>query len=699
MQTTVHLLMAGLVVVDQYLGGPVTAEGTPMPTPPLLATDSGSRLQSVRQAAEDPALQHLVELIKARALRWTANPTLVVPGELGDWWHVCWERLSDVAFAQAVDPDDARAVWLRTEVLRLCALPADAWIGPFFRPRYAPIVGMLETAHVGLGVTTVLELCPDLLDEDDTLTVHAALREKCLLPCERGLLTRETGLDVTANGAPVRVSDYTQNWYWVLLDAFGAVALLLGDSERVETLPARFRRGQALHNADSYGESVQYWGYAALHLTNLWELVQAYRPDLIRRLDQRHGNVIPWLVHSVLFTGQSRSWGPGRYTTMVNFGDSALTGRPPADVLSSVARFAAAGDARAAGLARWLLDVTYGDAELAPTELSSFGFFNQVGWRTIANLPHAAPALSPERADLGLAASFETGTVAVRDRWAEPRAVLAAQTGHATLNVDSHRHDDDGTFVLGYGGEVFFADPGHCCYRLQAYFAAVKAEAHSGWTLRNAEGQELPRPRVPETAVGHRFGPDEVGAAIVFGVDLAPAYPEQVQLARRTWISLLPHVVIVVDDVVASTPVVVESRFVLNNQDNRLRVNEASTSRLVLRRDGAAAKFFRLESDAGGHHDSVAPRRSWSALHDIYHPQPNAPTQGKEGSGVVYTYSTGTPATTVRSVYSIVMAAESTITGWHVHYEDDVVTVTPPDGPAMLVRLTDYVAARTDPAG
>lgn len=661
-----------------------------------VAALQGSRVDMaalLHGAQSEPKVQEIIDVITGRASAWIQNPTLAVPGELGDWWHVSWERLSDVAFAQAASPLPDRAEWLRAEVLRICSLPVDEWVGPFFRPRFSPVVGMLETAHVGLGVATVLELCPGLLDAEETRAVHAALVEKCLLPCERALIAREKGFRaVGVSGAEELVRPDVQNWYWVLLDAYGAVALLTGDADRVAALPERFNFGQRLHNSDSYGESVQYWGYAAIHITNLLELIAAYAPELVEQLTRPHEAMMPWLVQSVMFSGQARELGPGSYTTMVNFADSAYTARPPADVLLSVSRFASASDPVNAGLARWLFDLTYSDTVLAPTELSSFGFFNQVGWRSAVNLLSAAAPLSPAQAALPLAQGFGTGTVVVRDSWTTT-AVLAAQAGHEPLNVDSHRHDDYGSFVLGFGGEVFFTDPGHCSYRLRAYQDAVRFDAHNTWILRDAaSGEPLERSRSYRAAVGKRHGPAASGDAVVFSVDLADLYPATVRLARRTWISILPHIVVIVDTVEADEPVLADTQFVLNNRDNQLTVNEASSSRLVLRRDGAAVKFFRLAAEADGVTHDAPLLRSWSALHDIYQPQVNAPTQGKEGSGVVYTFPGG-PANRFTGVYSVVMSAETDIRGWHINYHDGAVHVSPPAGEDIVVNISDHLPA------
>lgn len=636
------------------------------------------------RAGTDPRFGALVDVVLRRADRWTANPTLVVPGELPDWWHVAWERLGDVAFAQALHPDDRRASWLRSETTRLGGPDVDDWLGPSFRARGDVAVGSLETAHVGLAVSEVLELCPEVLDEADLGAVREALIDRCLLPCERALERFERGAADFRETSGARGA-VLHNWYAVLLDGFAAAAIAVGDEARIGALPERYRRAAGLFDVDSYGESLQYGGYAALHLSNLHELLEAIEPGSLAGSPTAFGGLTAWSAHSLMHLGPRPELGPGRYPTMVNFGDSAVTARPPAEVLAAVARFDAAAAPETAALARWLFDTCYHDPELEPADLSTFGFFSQVGWRALVNLLEAADGRSPAELALPTAQRFTAGTVAARDRWDESQTVLAAQAGHPELAADGHRHDDDGSFVLSHRGELFFTDPGHCSYRLDAYRVAKRATDHSTWSIRGASGP-LDRVRTQGAASGRGPGPTAEDGVIRFSVDLADAYPDAVTRAERTWIAVLPHVVLVVDDIEATEPVTVTSRFVLNDRDHGLRVNEATDTRLVLRRGGAAAKFFQLAALGDGRPAAAQRRREWIALHDIYQPQPNAPTQGKEGSGVVYGYESVEPATRHRAIYSIVLDAEAEIVHWHVSLDDrGRVEVSRPDGTVILV--------------
>ena len=658
------------------------------------ATASRSRVDRSAVLARiyaDESYRQLIDVIETRADRWVANPTLEVPGELADWWHVTWERLGDVAFTQVLKPNPLRGEWIRREILRLCALPVDEWIGPFFRRRGDVPVGALETAHVGLGVADVLELCPDVFSDMEREIVLAALEDHCVLPCERAIegFESQAALYRSSGGES---GTALNNWYAVLLDGFAAAAMAIGDAERVGTLPGRYRRAAALYDVDSYGESVQYSGYAALHLSNLHEMIERRDPQMAAGLPVPYSATMRWLAHSIMFSGPRPEFGSGRYMTMVNFGDSAVTARPPSDVLTSIARLGTGVCNEDAQLARWLFDFCYRDIQVEPSDLSTFGFFSQIGWRTVINLLTAVEARSPQQLGIPIAEGFHTGTVAVRDRWDTPRTVLAAQAGHPALAVDGHRHDDHGSFVLAHRGELLFADPGHCSYRLQAQQTAKRSDSHSTWTIRSASTNEhLERHHAHGSPVGVRTGPTRVEDHTVFSVDLADQYPASITRARRTWITLLPHVVLIVDALEATEAVTVDARFVLNDRDHRLRVNEATGTRLVLRRGEAAAKFFQLAAEADDGAITPTLTRTWSALHDVYQPQPNAPTQGREGSAVVYTFIHPVPTRSHRAIYSIVLDREVRIRGWHVQLDErGIVQIQRPDGSMLAIDPNEH---------
>ena len=592
------------------------------------------------------------------------------------WWHVVWEQLSDVAFAQAIEPTATRARWLHDRLLTIARLDADAWIGPAFRPRTEPRQGQLETAHVAIALTTALELAPDVLDAIETAEVTSMLRSAALPPIEAWLEAREA-------------AGRLNNWYMVMTDGLVAAAFGAGVDRPLRNLPDRLAAMSDLIETDSYGESLQYWGYAALHMVELHARLSRAEPVIARLgLEQRDlddllleplARCLPWVSASMVAM-------PGDLSDLpllaVNLGDSARTWRPPAEVLAVLAARDRA-DPTDATLAAYLLERCYPLAPVpTPSELSTFGFFPSAGWRAVLTAADrvsvADPPLPPA------ATTFSVGTTLIRSN--DPAAtVLAAQTGHPPLRTTSHRHADAGSFVLAYAGRMLLADPGHCTYRLTAYRTATAPHAHSTWTFTTQAGEGIEQRPVESIAGRRPAGPvpivevTDLGELRTFTADLADAYSRPVTLARRTWFTLMPHVVLIHDQIEATEPVAVTTRFVTDNTADALDTNVATPSRLVLRRDGVACKLLRLESltESG---DSAAPvTTSTTALHDTYDPLPLSSGQGREGTGIVQSFTTAASRQHV-ATYVLVAAAEPHIRGWHADLEGEVIVVSDPHG-------------------
>lgn len=647
-------------------------------------------VERVRAVTAVPGMAaNLYAALLRRVDRWTETPGVTADGDSMQWWHVAWERLTDVAAAQRFEPDPRRAEWLRTTVLDICERPADDWVGPWFRQRTDPQRGMLETSHVGLGVVTVASLCPDLFGEAEHQGIRQALREKCQQQCRRTIdfLYGEHVLN---------------NWLMIMLDGFGTVSAFLDDRPAVDKAVAEFAVVAGLYEDDSYGESLQYWNYASLHLAHLYEVLTAHDPALTERLDlSGYTRSVPWAVHSLMYTKPMSGWGEQAFPRSLNFGDSTVLFRPTADLLLHIAARARETYPVEAGLARWLFDRTYDEVELGPEEGHGFGFLNQFRWSSLLLLLEAADPLPPQKADLPPVQGFTAGPVAVRDAWENPATVLGVHTGVAELKTESHRHADYNSFILAHRQERFFADPGHCCYRLQAQQLSTSTSAHSTWSFR-VPGRDEPLEQQPK---GPSFTPSgrprlvrQLDSLTVVRADAAAAYGAPIASAERTWIALLPHIVFVIDRITTAEDVAVDSHFVLNNRDGLLKVNEATPNRLVLRRGAAAVKFFRLVPEPESTPDGAGARRkSWGFMHDVYHPEPNQRGQGKEGSSVVYTYESPAAATEHLHVYSIVLDAEPAITRWHVkgNPADGFAVTLGPELRAVL-RLPDGVPVVED---
>ncbi|WP_165368205.1 heparinase II/III domain-containing protein [Phytoactinopolyspora endophytica] len=633
-------------------------------------------VERVRALAHRPGHQaKLYTALLGRARQWTETPGVTTADGVMQWWHVVWERLIDVAAAHRFEPDEIRASWLRNEILAICARPADDWVGPFFRPRTDPPAGMLETAHITLAVTTVASLCPELFSDGEHERIRETIRQRGQLLCKRALDNR-LGTDARRG---------LNNWFMVMLNGYGTASVFLEDGPAIEETVERFGIATTLYESDSYGESLQYWNYASGQLAHLYEVLVQHRSALAQRLDHDgYTRCIRWVVNSHLYIKPLAGWGEASLPRALNFGDSAAIFRPTADLLLHIASRARDTHPVDAGLARWLFDQTYAEPQLGPVEGDSFGFANKFRWSSLLMLDDTAPAIAPEEAKLHTAEGFACGTVAVRDQWHEPTTILGIQGGHEPLTTHSHRHADQNSFILAHRDERFFADPGHCCYRLAAQWASTRTRSHSTWTF---ERPDLPgdlieqrKPRAGDAASNRLTLLRQRDGVVVVRSDAAAAYRGEhdddagqdaparhaIQRAERTWIAVLPHLVIIVDRIEAATPIRINSHFVLNNRDNVLRTNIAADTKLVFRRRTAAAKLFQLAAISDGITGRSRLDRAWGYMHDVYHPEPNQPGQSREGASHIYTFAGTEPAKTHTMIYGIVLDAETGIRQWHM---------------------------------
>ncbi|GAA5039154.1 hypothetical protein HNP84_003499 [Thermocatellispora tengchongensis] len=648
----------------------------------MISLVTGQDVQRVRdEVARGGKAAEIRQALRRRAERLVRRPGVVARDEPAGWWHVVSQRLCDVAFAHRLseaeeEPEEAEAYgrWLRTEVLAICDRPADDWIGPDFRPRTSPSLGTLETAHIGLAVAEAVSLCPDLFTAGEHDRIRRVLRDNCQAPCRRAL--------------DLRVADPC-NWFMVLLDGYGTVSAFLGDAEAVARTVERHAVAAGAFEEDSYGESLQYWSYAGAHLAHLREVLLRHDPSLHERLDLScYTRCVPWAVHSLLYVKPLAGWGEGRYPRSLNFGDSSALFRPSADLLLHIAARARHSHPREAGLARWLFDVTYHDVALEPLDGGGFGFFNQVQWRSLTLLPDAAGPVTPEEAKEPTTRGFACGTVAIRDTWPQALTVLGVQGGTGRLRTAIHRHADEASFILSHRGERFFADPGHCCYRLTTQAVSSTSAMHNTWTFRLPDATTLwqhTRPRGPgHPPLNRRVLLEQDGGLTVVRCDAAAAYGPPIRRAERTWIAVLPHVVVVADRIEADEPVAVDTHFVLNDRDGALRTRSTAEGAMAFRRGGSAVTLTRCAGDA-----RYELLRSWGYMHDVYDPRPNRRGQGREGSAEIHTFAGAGHETRHTALYAIVMDTEPGITAWQVTARPDGCHVTGPGGTALAVSLTE----------
>ncbi|MBU3113850.1 heparinase II/III domain-containing protein [Clostridium lacusfryxellense] len=579
----------------------------------------------------------LWESMQSRTMSNTKYPGIVQPEDTNEWWHIVWERLSDAAFVQLINPSESLGKWIRNAVLEICDKPVAEWRGPWFRGESNPPVGMLETTHVGVGVIMAIDLCPHLFTAEELINFKEILKVKCQEPCRRFVDS------VVAN------KDEINNWFMVLLNGFGTASVYLNDNEAIDKAIEYSHIAASLYNEDSYGESIQYSNYATLNLSFLNEMLIRYNPKLEDRLNLScYTKCIPWQATSFMYMKPLAGWGEKSYPRTINFGDSASIYRPSGDVLLQIAARMKNRYPKEAGLARWLFDVTYKDAILGPNDRSTFGFFNDFQFLSILLYDKACEGLSPENAKLPLTSSFETGSIISRDRWEEPKTVLGVQGGYVTNNIAGHRHNDQNSFMLSHLKERFFVDPGHCCYRLKSQAFAASTVCHNTWSFemtKNDENITLNQKSVISNIfrlvkpMNKKLLVKELDGISVIISDAAEVYGEPIKKAERTWITAFPNILFIIDRIEASEPVKVKTHFVLNNRDGKLKTNRITNDKHEFSRNNVAMKLFLAMSKSDGKKNECDLSFDWGYVHDCYHPQPHQLGQGAEGSAIIYNYT------------------------------------------------------------
>ena len=625
---------------------------------------SESEVRELRSAPEDSHQKRFYNGLKNRTERNTKEDCLVQSTDTQEWYHLAWERMSDASFVWAVERPEPLGRWIRSRILELVRLSADDWIGPWYRKRGGPQpIGALETSHIALAVCEAYENCSDLFTEEELQEIKNAIREKGMILCKR-----------FCEGT-VREKQHINNWFIVLLDGYGTCALVLDEKEEIGQAMEWARLAASLYSPNDYGESIQYSNYSNIHLTHFNEIAirRGYPPEELEM--DCYTRLMPWYASSFLHIKYIDSVDSLAPRTL-NFGDSAAIFRPSGDVLAHISARMKDRFRREAGLARWLLDTLNGEYYNLSSELATFGFVNQFQYYTILLYPCLSQPLTPGQAALSEVMAFDGGHVIARDRWENPRSVIAMAAGYQPYRVTSHRHLDQCSFQLVVGKERMLVDPGHCCYRLASQRKSCDESSHNTFSIRK-DGKPLKQRPVSgnifkDGPVGNkRLYNQYMGDVLVVASDMAGLYDDIIRKAARFWIMKLPHMLFVIDIVEAEEPVGLCSHFVGNNRNNELKVHIYNPHRLVFRRGEEALKLFEIYSETDGRISDTNLEFDWTYVHDYYHPLPNQAGQGKEGSGLTYLWKSAEEGKKQIRIHSLAMEREADIKKWHVRTRDD----------------------------
>ena len=192
---------------------------------------------------------------------------------------------------------------------------------------------------------------------------------------------------------------------------------------------------------------------------------------------------------------------------------------------------------------------------------------------------------------------LDSDWILCRTGWAADDAVLAFRSG----GPGNHEHADRNHIFYKVYGERLLTDPLKCAYdwRLPKWLLRL-TEAHNTILIDGAghqyhDGSEGTNPSQAEAHIT-RYEPDAAsdGDRVWWTSDATPAYAmvnDAVQRVRRTVLFHKPDVVVVFDEIDASSAVSASARFHPENRDG----NAALTS------DGVSFRFVRPHAALAGH--------------------------------------------------------------------------------------------------
>lgn len=630
--------------------------------------------EEIRRFLSQPETSHVKTLykeVRERAEKHIQADSFSHLEDTCAWYHVCSSRMSDVCVFYLAEKDEKAARWIKKRALEIASLSEEAWLGPFYRPKQKPYIGSLETAHIAVTLCDAYVNGYTLFDEEEKRKIESALKKNGLHLCERYLT--EVIAEKAFQGRII-------NWFMVLLNGFGTCAAVLSDSEAMERAVCYCKMAEKAFNEDSYGESLQYSSYAAHNLAHFHWIAERFGVKRERFNTEVYANLMSWYASSYIGKHFLNRQG-GEVPQFFNFGDSAYLYRPSGDLLARIALTSK--NERNRGLAKWLFDTLYQGECLLSDELSAFGF-HYTGSYCIFHYPYDTEAMPPEKALLPEFNVFENGHVIIRDNWKSPQAALAISAGYTPLNTTAHRHFDQNSFQLQVFGERMFHDPGHCCYRLNAHQRSRAPESHN-CALVFKNGYEISQQEVsgdirhPQEPLNSLVCARAAGDMYVVISDGTKLYGGEVEKSVRAYFIKMPHMLAVVDYVLADEPVKLKVNFTLDNRENDLKVHIFNNERIVFRKGQSAAKLFSMYAAVDGKECGSSLSFGWGYAHDYYHPEPNSKGQGKEGSGLCYQWEARQEGKTNLMVHTVCFDKEEAIRGWHVTKNENQIHLESPD--------------------
>ena len=627
---------------------------------------SNEEFKTIRKASMLSDYSNLYRSLIERVAKYTNSPGLSNSETSTDWWHHCYEYLTETAFVCVVESNANKArTWLRNNVLNIVNCSMDDWIGPDFRDHLTtPLNGNLETAHLAMAIAICLDLVPDIFTESERDDITKALKDKAIPLCLNKLNSDEN----------------LTNWHSVMLAGLSVSAAVVNDIDALKYAIKKYELClDSIQPDGSYGESFQYANYCGFGLMMTHEALS--RSVLSNKFDlsiEPYAKLIKYFVHNYLYNTPIEGWGKYPRPRFVNFNDSGAICGPDPDLLMHISAKAKETMPEIAGMSRWLFDEFYTDyPSQGPFDRNSFGFINRYGFISMLYYPIAAKAQSPEK--LPDYYHFSNGECFNRNSWDKSRTVLAFNGASEGVHDVGHHHADLNNVILAHNNERLLVDPGHCCYRNMSHLQNIKTQSHSTCTFFVKKGldgnafEELEQSTCPprrfikdgwETeAKIPQYGKFLLAAKIddvcVFASDAAKAYGAPVEVFSRFCIMCGEHVVFFLDIIKTSAPASTCWRWVMNNRDNQLEHKMVYGDRVVIRRGNSGMKFFHLG-------DSQASSPMFCSIHDAYHPLANQLGENVSGSGIIYRWKENERSGTRMIAHAAALDSYGAVTGWHL---------------------------------
>lgn len=630
-------------------------------------------VKDLLQAPLGSLQQILYEEMHRRVAGYIQTYGLKQEGELQqEWYHLVWGKLSEACFLYRVTGDEEIGQWIHNRVMELTVLDGDTWIGPWFRPRRSgPPVGTLETAKIAFALCEACLNAPEVFSSEELAVVHKAMSEKALV-----LLGRH--IDKLFSDEPCMKN----NWFMVTNCAYGMTAAVLGRQEEVQRARKVLEITLGFFDEDSYGEPLNYAEMASTYVNLLCEVL--YRLGYMTEEEmplETLADMLPWYASSiqgVQYAEEEKAWIPKAF----NFGDTNLHMYFQCDKFIQLAVRLKDRCPKKAGLASWLFWMPFRQ-DGAGNKIYAGDFYG-LTYLGLMGLPKMASPISPQQAKLSKVQRFRCGHILARDNWEKPRATIAIAAGMEEMQISSHRHPDQNSFLVTVGEERMLIDPGMCCYRLWSQQSARAENSHNVITLFK-DGHPVPQQNVSAKMTAdtvRRINKLQIYEAFedarIVVSDAAELY-ENVKKAVRIWVFCMPGMMFMADYVVSEEPLQLSTSFVMNNEDNKLKTNVYNAHRLVFRRGTEALKLFNPLNLVDGKEVETELEYDWTYAHHRYGIQPNSSGQGKEGSGLIYRWICNQGGNELRRLHTLMMDEEKNIKYWHLRQVDDFFRLEAPD--------------------